>query len=442
MNKFAPRVLRLKRRACCGLLALTFILLAASARVVAQDDAERRDDAITGQVMDGGGQPIDRAMVYARRLGSMSGATARSAMTDASGQFKISKLPPGVYSLWCSSPGYVNNFSNQAGRPGKPNYYHPGDAATLTLIKGGVISGRATDADGDPIVNASVRLLRVRDVEGRPANNTGGYNAWMFATDDRGMYRIYGVEPGVYVVSVGGSGQEIYGRNSLYDEDAPTFHPSATRDAATEVLVREGQEANGIDIRHRGERGRAVRGVITGAISGGSDWEAVTVTLKNAANGTDETFTYVNTAPGERSLRFELVGVPDGEYEIIAARGGWRAPDVVSSPPIKVSIKGADVTGLTLNLVPLASIGGRVIFEPLPSRPTKTDATPEAERGAQPDCRPGRMPSPVEVALTARRNDAGASSLRNSQSRVNSDEAPNERADFVLRNLDAGRYRL
>ncbi|HSQ23875.1 MAG TPA: carboxypeptidase-like regulatory domain-containing protein, partial [Pyrinomonadaceae bacterium] len=83
--------------------------------------------------------------------------------------------------------------------------YRPGESVSLTLIKGGVIAGIITNNDGQPVVNVSVRAYRVRDAEGNKVRSAAFAQPRM--TDDRGYYRIYGLQPGTYVVSAGGQGQ-------------------------------------------------------------------------------------------------------------------------------------------------------------------------------------------------------------------------------------------
>jgi hypothetical protein len=62
---------------------------------------------------------------------------------------------------------------------------------------------------------------------------------------------------------------------------------------------------------------------------------------------------------------FSMYGIPDGEYEVSASLGSPTGESMASSA-VKIEVKGSDVTGLNLTLLPLASIGGRVIFEPDP----------------------------------------------------------------------------
>jgi hypothetical protein len=70
-------------------------------------------------------------------------------------------------------------------------------------------------------------------------------------TDDRGIYRVFGLSPGRYKVAVGRSDNEMnvtynQPRNIFYKQ---VFHPDVSDQAkATIVEVNEGGEANNIDI--------------------------------------------------------------------------------------------------------------------------------------------------------------------------------------------------
>jgi hypothetical protein len=232
-------------------------------------------------------------------------------------------------------------------------------------------------------------------------------------------------------VRAAGRGSQSFGlRPSAYDADAPTYYPSATRDGAVEVQVQTGQELPDIDIRHRGERGHAVSGTITGAF-GASDFgtAGASVVLRRATTGESEGFAFLVSTGETRS--FLLEGIADGDYDLTASSGGESDKGAgTASQPLRVTVRGADVTGLRLSLAPLAAVAGRVAFETL----SATDA-------ARPECKEARPPATYEslvfAARDVRANDPTASPFVNAPER-----APDERGEFVLRNLTPGRYRL
>jgi protocatechuate 3,4-dioxygenase beta subunit len=122
-----------------------------------------------------------------------------------------------------------------------------GDDITITMIKGGVITGRVTNAKGEPVLGASVAIEMARDAEGKPSR--GSIELPYRSTDDRGVYRFYGLTPGTYVVFTQSNIACPFAR--------PNYSPSSsTREMATEVTVTSGGETSGVDIRYRENRGR------------------------------------------------------------------------------------------------------------------------------------------------------------------------------------------
>ena len=64
------------------------------------------------------------------------------------------------------------------------------------MIRGGVISGQVFGEDGEPMSNAQIRSLRYTMQGGVKRLQSNGYAS----TDDRGMYRLFGLQPGDYIV--------------------------------------------------------------------------------------------------------------------------------------------------------------------------------------------------------------------------------------------------
>ena len=228
--------------------------------------------------------------------------------------------------------------------------------------------------------------------------------------------------------AAGSGAQSFCSRSSAYDGDAPTYYPSATRDGAMEVQVQAGQEVTDIDIRHRGERGHAVSGTVTGAFGAG-DFGAsgAAVSLRRADSAETEGFAYVVGAGETRA--FTIEGIADGEYELMATSGGdTDRGSGTASAVLRVSVRGADVAGLRLALAPLASVSGRVAFEPL-----------SAADASRPECKGARPPAAYETLVTVMR-DAPTYSPVGSYFGA-PERAPDERGEFTLRNLSPGRYR-
>ena len=383
------------------------------------DSATRRESSISGRIIDESGQPLANAAVYVRKVGRQANVN-RSIGTDQDGRFRADDLTSGPYLVSAYAPGYVAATDSV-----ERQYYRPGDAVTLRMTKGAVITGTVTNADGEPLVAARVSAIRVRDGEGR-AMRGAGLTGVMRQTDDRGVYRLYGLQSGSYLIAVNG-GFGSYYPSSAYDGDAPTYHPSTTRDAAAEVAVHAGDEVRGIDVRYRGDRGHIVSGTLAGSL-GSDQMGGVSVSLARAASGAIESITYAPLRGGERG--FALYGVADGEYDLVAQMGVGTENSAASAPR-RVVVKGADVTGLDLSLAPLGAISGRVVLE----------ALLESERKG--DCKDKRGASPDEAVIIARR-DEKASAKEPSPPRLFDppDGAPDEKGEFKISSLVAGRYRI
>jgi hypothetical protein len=117
--------------------------------------------------------------------------------TDEDGNFKFTGLAPCVYSVSASSAkGYVPSPVPISERQDS-GYHRIGANLTITMIKGGAITGRVTNAMGESLIGVQVNAAMARGAEGNP--DRGGSGRMKF-TDDRGVYRIYGLSPGTYVV--------------------------------------------------------------------------------------------------------------------------------------------------------------------------------------------------------------------------------------------------
>src|SRR5262245_19914421 len=214
--------------------------------------ANAQTGEITGRVMTDDGAGMPNVTVYLNpvatdRRPTMGGSQNRTS-TDEDGNFKFTGLAPRVYSVVAvSTKGYVQRPVPISERQ-DGGYHRAGDNVTITMIKGGAITGRVTNATGEPLISVQVNTMMTRDAEGNPVRGGGGRTRF---TDDRGVYRIYGLQPGTYVVFTRSSFSGPY--PSPYDLDTPTFHPPSTRQAGTAVTVTSGGEVSGVDIRYRGD---------------------------------------------------------------------------------------------------------------------------------------------------------------------------------------------
>ncbi|HXI61643.1 MAG TPA: carboxypeptidase-like regulatory domain-containing protein [Pyrinomonadaceae bacterium] len=412
-------------RYCSFVVALLVCAPHCWAQSSAPKPAATPNRQITGRVVDSAGEPLAGASVS---VSSISGnARGKSAIVDDRGDFKVAGLEPGLYAVFASMPGYVGNFPSTAieGR----NYYRVGDSVTLTLTKGGVITGTVTGSNG-PLVGLGVFATRVKDAAGKKIFTAipSGYER---RTDDRGVFRFYGLPPGAYILL---AMRPRVGTilPSAYDNDVPTFYPSATRDTAAEIVVREGDEITA-DIQYRGESGHAISGKLSGFISDQLQFgSSPQIALTDIRDRTQ----IANGAPSlsDPSV-FAFYGVPDGEYEL-SARQYLPTGDQLASAPRRIKVRGTDVTGISLTLAPLAAIAGRLVFEPDPKagcamrRETAVQETLVYARRYEPGKKPAADPKAAapEVPLSAAAYTAQG--------------VGDAKGSFTLRNLPPGSYQI
>jgi hypothetical protein len=265
-----------RRRTAAALLLLLSASICATAQLprlprthapAASAKVESKTGAISGRVVDESGQPLVNVSVYLRP--ATPEARDTYATTNREGAFSFSDLTPGTYTISASMPSYISR------PPSGPEVKSTGDPVTLVLRKGGVISGTVTDPKGAPIVAIGMRVEMVIDERGvrSPAIIYEGM------TDDRGVYRVYGLPPGTYIVSADGAADYSPTGVNAFAVDMPTYAPSSSREAADEIRIRAGEETNNVDIRYRGERGNTISGFVRGVRTGNGGFSAALTSL-------------------------------------------------------------------------------------------------------------------------------------------------------------------
>lgn len=368
---------------------------------------------IIGSVVNESGQPFAGAQVSVRRLNFAGGA--RNTTTDSEGTFRVNGLTSGLYVVTAGAPGYVLAGSD----PGLPaTHYRIGDNVRLELIRGGVITGSVTNAAGEPLIALTVQAWMVRDAKGRAAKIPFTFYMQQ-QTDDRGIYRLFGLMPGTYVVSTGGNGVSQGYQLNPYGADTPTYAPSSTRDGAAEISVHAGEEST-VDIRYRGEPGHAISGSVKLTAATGAS-----VTL-SSASGAFMSFGGAFLQAGNRT--FEFTGLADGDYVLVSREvvaGSAPLPsELYMSEPLRVTVKGADVSGIELTTRPLASLSGRIVL----------DAT------KPPECEGKRSPLFSEMNVTVLRAQKDMDSDLLPFYPTSNSASPDAKGSFAIRGLTPGRY--
>jgi hypothetical protein len=423
--------------------ALLLILLCAApvrvaiAQAGARENAEavpqgRRDGVITGRVVNDAGRPVAGAPILVIRAGVKISSGLQTSTADDEGNFKATGLGPGAYMISTNVPGYVVPRTDS-----ESDYHRPGESVTVNLVKGGVITGRVTDPYGEPMVGVRVQTIKVRGLEWGQKYLVTFREENERLTDDRGVYRLYGLEPGVYVVCVSTGYEGLYGGASAGHE-AVTWYPSSPRATAAEITVRSGEEITGADIRHREERGHMISGTVINDAAPGPTRAGLNIMLMS---GADRQLVGMTWTYGTKS--FAMVGVADGEYEIVACRMDFREADFASSTPRRVVMKGADVSGIDLKITAPASISGRVKIES-----STVGAVGGAGKSPCEDRAQAKDHAVIEdVLLSAAADDESGPSIQSIVLQFRylggaMNGAPDEKGEFILSGLAAGHFRI
>ncbi|HET9527249.1 MAG TPA: carboxypeptidase-like regulatory domain-containing protein [Pyrinomonadaceae bacterium] len=281
------------------------------------------------------------------------------AVTDHEGVYHITNVPAGSYEIMTAAPAYVtaevNGPRSKSVIVGEDENV---EDINFSLVRGGVITGKVIDADGRPLVQQQVYLYRV-DSGQQPARQVG--STGNVQTDDRGIYRFFGLAAGRYKVACGRS-EESDG-NYFYQFSRVTykqvFYPDTTDQAKAAIVeVREGSEATNIDIT----LGAPVQTFnVSGRVVEGEKGLPVPNIRFAFQRRTGERFEIVeSTAVSNGRGDFTAEGLLPGKYGIILFGNADRE---IRAEALSFEVVDQDVTGLTVRLVKGSSISGVVVLE-------------------------------------------------------------------------------
>ena len=285
-----------------------------------------------------------------------------TAATDEEGRYRIDGLPPGTYQISPAAAAYVRQNKFPGIDAVATVTLEAGEArekVDFALSRGGAITGRVTDEEGRPQVDRYVRLIDVSDPSRKRDVTEATRNT--IVTDDRGIYRIFGLPKGRYIAYTGGERDTLRGAISGKKTQI-TYHPDAlSQDGATVIDVANGKEVAGVDIRLRNP-------VKSYSVSG-----RVIVSETRAPLMPVNVYCFRIEHPGQQSGNWEawaITGV-DGSFTLRGVKpGNYKAG---FSPPHEsgdyysegayFEVGDEDVDGVEVLALRGATVSGRVIVE-------------------------------------------------------------------------------
>jgi hypothetical protein len=341
--------------------------------------------SITGQIVAlDTGRPLKRVRVSLNAAELQGG---RSATTDEQGRYNFQQLPAGRYTINASKPGFISmsygaRRPNRAGRPLPLADAEKARAVDIMLPRGSVVTGHVFDEDGEPMVGAQLRAMRFQYMQGEKRLVPAGSET----SDDRGEFRIYGLQPGTYYVAAtssqtgsvmsviqSGDGTTImaqidgvnYGVSMPVPAPtgfAPTYYPGVTSVAdALPINVGLQAEASNVDFVLQIVPTARVSGTLMGPDGAPAAGGSVTLAPDDGTNSAR--YLGANYGSGIRpDGSFMIMNVPPGRYTAFA-RGQDRRAQVPLFALQNVSVSGADVTGVALSLSPGQTVSGTVAVD-------------------------------------------------------------------------------
>jgi len=273
-------------------------------------------------------------------------APAVSGATDAEGRYRLTDVPPGSCRVSVFAPAFVIEGEGVYFSPGKTVNVAEGENVEnvdFALTRGAVITGKVTDEKDRPVIDGQVMVYKL-DAEG--ALQRPDFDRSLRYTDDRGVYRIFGLEPGRYKVAAFGSKRR-------------TFHPDAVEEAQAKIVeVKSGEEAANIDIKIAPPlKGYLVTGRVVEADTN-KPVPGIEVRCDATTQGATGWHGYVET---DSLGRFRFESVPPNTYSayIESERGG--VPTFEEG--ITFEVIAGDVSELEIRKQRGATISGVVAIE-------------------------------------------------------------------------------
>ena len=192
---------------------------APTSRIPATAPVPGQAAAIRGRVLSAARKPVPGASVRVMATG-----VERTLRTDDSGAFSFDGLAPGRYMLQANLSDqttwyFGQNGPGQAGRPMSVARDQVIDGVDVVLPPTRAISGVVVDEHGEPLQGVRVQAMQPRYAAGRLVAAPVGSAR---STDDRGRYRLWGLQPNSYLVAASieglvpaGRSQDAYAKTSL-----------------------------------------------------------------------------------------------------------------------------------------------------------------------------------------------------------------------------------
>lgn len=351
------------------ILALAGAIFLASFNCLAQAPPPAVKDtsaSVSGRVTVGGKAAAGITITASMSPSMFETRMVAKATTDDEGNYRLAGLSAGTLKILPVAKALAVGPDVQSKQLGRQVNVAAGEAITkvdFELVRGGVITGRVTDAEGNPVIGERVSVV------GKGATEENASFALMSSskdkTDDRGIYRIYGLSPGNYKVSVGqgagSSGVSVMGMGG--SQYRKTYYPGVQDEAkATLLELQEGAELGNIDITPgKPTSGFSLSGRVVDADSGqpvANLYVAYSPVKDNEMAPGGLNF---SGARSDANGRFRVESVKPGRYAAFTMAAGTE--NTTYSDPAPFEVSDGDISGVEIKVHQGATIDGTAVVE-------------------------------------------------------------------------------
>lgn len=216
--------------------------------------AQTGDYSISGVVVNAQtGEPVKYALVTLmafqkpdpQQQDKFQPPLQRSTQAGVAGEFQFKSLGKARYNVSAQKPGFNMAFSPDDLKSRQFDLTASVSGVELKLSPLGVIEGKVVDQNDEPLRGVNILALQVQINDGDRSTTAPR----SVATDDRGMYRLWNLQPGRYYIKAAGKSGGTYryvGDGTPYYSSWPSFNPvyfggGNTLDSATPVQIASGK---------------------------------------------------------------------------------------------------------------------------------------------------------------------------------------------------------
>jgi hypothetical protein len=298
----------------------------------------------------------------------------RRGVTDAKGEVIFNNVAPGSYTIIIGFAGVTNGSPGLSGKSSATVDETSRSEVTIRAKRGGALTGKITYPDGEPVIGAKVTALVKR-------RESGSSFLQPVTTDDRGIYRIYPLSAGEYIVSAVEEGITITelpdggtSQSTTNMSVAAYYYGGGNGIKSAQVIQLEaGRELGDINITLTDRALFKVSGTVVGAgepLAGAS----LSLSVRNdgdAENTVAVPYMGTNTQSDNKGA-WSFNNVPEGNYYIEVTMEQPFNPANISSgriarrfawQPYPINVSNGDIDNIVVAAAQGARVNGAVVVE-------------------------------------------------------------------------------